>query len=126
MSKLGIFLICATSVAHLTASPSFTVDTAHPSGKVSPRLYGLMTEEINHAYDGGLYGELIRNRSFLDDARNPVHWSVVSDADSTAAISLDSTNPYNDKLTASLRVTVDKASPDHPAGVANSGYWGIP
>ena len=29
---------------------------------VSPRLYGLMTEEINHCYDGGLYAELIRNR----------------------------------------------------------------
>ena len=27
-----------------------------------------MTEEINHAYDGGLYAELVRNRAFLDDA----------------------------------------------------------
>ena len=28
---------------------------------VSPGLYGLMTEEINFSYEGGLYGELIRN-----------------------------------------------------------------
>jgi alpha-N-arabinofuranosidase len=34
-------------------------------------LYGLMTEEINFAYEGGLYGELIRNRSFKADAVVP-------------------------------------------------------
>ena len=31
-------------------------------------LYGLMTEEINFSYEGGLYGELIRNRAFKADA----------------------------------------------------------
>lgn len=126
MNKLGIFLIYAISIARLGASPSFTVDASHPSGKVSPRLYGLMTEEINHCYDGGLYAELIRNRAFLDDARTPVHWSVVNADGSGATIALDPTNPCNDKLTTSLRLTVDKATRDHPAGVANSGYWGIP
>src|SRR5436190_12617839 len=126
MDKLGIFLICAISVARLAASPTFTVDASHAWGKVSPRLYGLMTEEINHSYDGGLYAELIRNRAFLDDARTPAHWSIVSDDSSGAVIALDSMNSYNDKLTTSLRLTVDKATPDHAAGVANSGYWGIP
>lgn len=29
-------------------------------------LFGLMTEEINFSYDGGLYGELIQNRIFKD------------------------------------------------------------
>ena len=33
---------------------------------VSPMLYGLMTEEINFCYEGGLYGELIRNRMFKE------------------------------------------------------------
>jgi hypothetical protein len=50
------------------ADPTVTIDTASPSGKVSPLFYGLMTEEINHAYGGGLYAELVRNRAFLDDA----------------------------------------------------------
>ena len=35
-----------------------------PVAKVSPMLYGLMTEEINYSYDGGLYAELIQNRTF--------------------------------------------------------------
>ena len=37
-----------------------------------------------------------------------------------------SANPFNDKLTTSLRLTVTKAVEEQPAGVANSGYWGIP
>src|SRR5215831_17732582 len=119
MNKLGTFLIYVISISRLTAGPSFIVDAGHPSGKVSPRLYGLMTEEINHSYDGGLYAELIRNRAFLDDAKTPVHWSVLSDVGSDAAIALDTTNSYNEKLTTSLRLTVHQATRDHPAGVAN-------
>jgi alpha-N-arabinofuranosidase len=126
MKPLILCLAYAASTALLAAAPSFTVDAGHPSGKVSPRLYGLMTEEINHAYDGGLYAELIRNRAFLDDAKMPIHWSVLNDEASGAAIALDPGNPCNDKLAASLRLTVDKATRDHPGGVANGGYWGIP
>jgi alpha-N-arabinofuranosidase len=114
------------SIGRLAFGASFTVDAGHPSGKVSPRLYGLMTEEINHSYDGGLYAELIRNRVFLDDANTPAHWSVIKDDASDATIALDPANPCNDKLTTSLRLKIDKATRDHPAGVANSGYWGIP
>ncbi len=35
-----------------------------PVHAVSPTLYGLMTEEINYSYDGGLYAEMVRNRTF--------------------------------------------------------------
>jgi alpha-L-arabinofuranosidase len=110
----------------LAADVTFTVDGAHPAGKVSPRLYGLMTEEINHSYDGGLYAELIQNRAFLDNTNSPAHWSVVTTDDNAATIALDTSNAYNDKLTTSLRLTVTKAAKNEPAGVANSGYWGIP
>ncbi len=126
MNKLILSILFAAATALLAAEPSFTMDASKPAGKVSPRLYGLMTEEINHSYDGGLYAELIRNRAFLDDKNKPVHWNVVTDHDSGAAIALDTVNPYNDKLNVSLRLTVDKATREHPAGVANSGYWGIP
>src|SRR5450631_3857825 len=127
MRKFAILLILAISVAfHSPAAPTFTVDASHTIGNVSPRLYGLMTEEINHSYDGGLYAELIQNRAFLDNATTPVHWSVVNDNDAVATIALDPTNSFNDKLTTSLRLTVTKAAKDQPAGVANSGYWGIP
>jgi alpha-N-arabinofuranosidase len=127
MKKFAILSICTIVLAfHSPAAPTFTVDASRPAGKVSPLFYGLMTEEINHSYDGGLYAELIQNRAFLDSATTPVHWSVMNDADAAASIALDPTNSVNDQLTSSLRLTVTKAAKGHPAGVANSGYWGIP
>jgi len=126
MNKLVNLLLYVIFSLRVAANPSLVVDAGHPSGNVSPRLYGLMTEEINYSYDGGLYAELIHNRAFLDDAQTPVHWSVVNDNSSASTIALDTTDAYNDRLTTSLRLTVEKADREHPAGVANSGYWGIP
>jgi alpha-N-arabinofuranosidase len=72
-----------------------------------------MTEEINYSYDGGLYGELVRNRAFLDDPKRPVHWSAIGEGSS---IALEPVGP-NAIRPAALRVH---------GGVANDGYWGIP
>ena len=126
MRPIFTFSILVASASCLAANPSFTVDATRSAGKVSPKLYGLMTEEINHAYDGGLYAELIQNRALLDDAKSPVKWSVVKDDASAATIALDPANPLNDKLPMSLRLAVTLATKDHPAGVGNNGYWGIP
>lgn len=126
MKRIVFLLISAAAISCLDANPIFTVDAGQPAGKVSPRLYGLMTEEINHSYDGGLYAELIRNRAFLDNSNSPDHWSVVNANGGAATIALDTTNTFNDKLTTSLRLAVTTADKNHPAGVANSGYWGIP
>ena len=55
-------LWCSTLPA---ASPAtITVQADKPGAAVSPALWGLFFEEINHAGDGGLYAEMIRNRSF--------------------------------------------------------------
>ncbi len=107
-------------------APTIAIDASAPAGKVSPLLYGLMTEEINHSYDGGLYAELIRNRAFLDDPASPTHWSAVQGDGTAAAIALDSGQPLNAAIATSLRLEVTQASAGHPAGVANEGYWGIP
>jgi alpha-N-arabinofuranosidase len=121
-----VLLVFTTTALCAAANPTFTIDASHPAGKVSPTFFGLMTEEINHAYDGGLYAELIRNRAFLDNATTPVNWSVVNDNGAEATIALDPTNSFNDKLTMSLRLTVTKAAKSQPGSVANTGYWGIP
>jgi alpha-N-arabinofuranosidase len=126
MKKLSTLFVWAIASSCLAANPTFTVDASHPAGKVSPRLYGLMTEEINHAYDGGLYAELIQNRAFLDDTNTPVNWSAVQGSGAAATIALDATHPFNAALKTSLRLTVTQADKDHSAGVANTGYWGIP
>src|SRR5678816_1874613 len=122
---LPLVLVFCLSITG-AAIPTVTIDTASPSGKVSPLFYGLMTEEINHAYDGGLYAELIQNRAFLDDAKSPVRWSVVQRSGSAATIALDPSEPLNDTIRTSLRLDVTQASGDNAAGLANEGYWGIP
>ena len=112
-----------------------TLDLAKAGTNVSPMLYGLMTEEINHSYDGGLYAELIRNRIFKDSKTIPEGWSLVQDDTSAkASIKLiaaeehvpndERRNAINGALSACLRLTVEKAG--GRVGIANEGYWGIP
>lgn len=87
-----------------------------------------MTEEINHSYDGGLFAELIQNRTFQDPAPRrapgqapasdlPVHWSLIG-----GKASIDRSDPVNSALPLSLKLELSGGD----AGVANDGYWGIP
>lgn len=98
----------------LHAQTSISLDLSKPGHKVSPMLYGLMTEEINHSYDGGLYGELIQNRSFKDSSRSIPHWSPIGET----KLSLDRKNPVSKSLDVSLKIEGE--------GVSNDGYWGFP
>lgn len=41
-----------------------TVETKKTGAEIQPTMYGLFFEDINYAADGGLYAELIKNRSF--------------------------------------------------------------
>ncbi|HEY4415640.1 MAG TPA: carbohydrate binding domain-containing protein, partial [Verrucomicrobiae bacterium] len=123
MAAVGLLIF--TLAAARADDPVLTIDAGAPVAKSSPILYGLMTEEINHCYDGGLYGELVQNRAFLDDVKKPVHWSVVPGG-GAATIALDTTQPLNDQIPTSLRLYVSATSKAQPAGIANDGYWGIP
>ncbi|MGD0253039.1 MAG: alpha-L-arabinofuranosidase C-terminal domain-containing protein [Verrucomicrobiota bacterium] len=104
------------------AIPALQIKADQVAAHVSPLLYGLMTEEINYSYEGGLYGELVRNRTFKANAQNPVFWNAVGDA----TISLDTNQPLNSALNVSLKLDTSKASKTSPVGIANGGFWGIP
>ena len=130
---LSSLLVCPAALRSDVAPGSvgstsgLAIDLAGPSTSVSPILHGLMTEEINYSYDGGLYGELIRNRAFRDDdASAPVHWASVKEPGSDGTIQVVSTHPLTDKLPNSLEVDVTSASAAARFGVSNDGYWGIP
>jgi len=107
---------------HADSTPVLQIDAGKVTGNVSSALYGLMTEEINYSYEGGLYGELIRNRTFKANAQSPVFWNAVGDA----AISLDTNQPLNSALNVSLKLNTSNASKTSPVGIANGGFWGIP
>jgi alpha-N-arabinofuranosidase len=132
---LCLAAIILFSTKSFTQTPSITLHLDQHEPNVSPTLYGLMTEEINHSYDGGLYGELIRNRIFKDSKTTPEGWSLVQDDSATKAdIKLiaaeenvpndERRNAINGALSVCLRLTVEKAS--GRVGIANEGYWGIP
>lgn len=133
-------------------APTLTVAADRPGPRINPLLYGLMTEEINHSYDGGLYAELVQNRIFrdtqipapprrragdttpiplttqpVDPPSQPLHWSLVSGGGAEGAMVVDTENPVNTvALTHSLRLDVRSANAGGRVGVANEGFWGIP
>src|SRR4051812_2986436 len=129
MRKLSVpllLLLFVVATSPRADGPTIAIDAASPAGNVSRLFYGLMTEEINHAYDGGLYAELVRNRAFLDDASTPAHWSLVQGDGAAATMALDPKEPLNTSIGTSLRLDVTQASTGHAAGITNDGYWGIP
>ncbi len=68
-------LICASA----SAEPAAVTIHADKTGAAVPAsLYGVFFEEINHAGDGGLYAELIQNRSF--DETLPIEGCTVEGA----------------------------------------------
>src|SRR5262252_430288 len=105
MKRACLLALALTLGASLPrAAPStITIDASTPVAKVSPLLYGLMTEEINHSYDGGLYAELIQNRAFLDDAASPAHWSAVHGDGAAAVIALDPGQALSAAIPTSVR-----------------------
>jgi alpha-N-arabinofuranosidase len=107
-------------------APTLAIQVDHPTAKVSPTLYGLMTEEINFSYDGGLYPELVRDRTLGHDWQALAHWTLVTRGNSVVQISPDDTNGVSAALPRSLKVAVTAASEADPAGVQNDGFWGFP
>jgi alpha-N-arabinofuranosidase len=107
-------------------SVTLTVRADQPGPRIDPLFYGLMTEEINFSYDGGLYAELIRNRTFRDNPQNPVHWSVVKYDGGDGSIALENNPAPNTALTVALRLDAKTITGKQRVGVANEGYWGIP
>ena len=92
-------------------APSFTIQADHSIATVSPTLYGLMTEEINYSYDGGFYGELLRDRAIGRGFGALNHWPVVARGNAQVNVSSDETTGPSTTLTRSLKVTVTAATP---------------
>ena len=117
------------TIAAAQSAPSpaqLKIDAGHIVSPVSPTLYGMMTEEINHAFDGGLYAELLQNRTFRSTWLGVEHWDLVQNGDSAAAMHPDESNGPSKALPSSVKLTVSTAGANAEAGVATSGYWGIP
>ena len=123
-------LALATNVS---AQVTIDIDACQRGPKISPTHYGIFFEDINHAADGGLYAELIRNRSFEDglaygQPANMQYWlaAAVMPWQLTAKLIQPSKNVklLNNAQQHALELTID-ATPQQPARLINEGFWGI-
>ncbi len=102
------------------------IDASKPVAKVSPTLYGLMTEEINYSYDGGLYGELVQDRTFQSSRSDTENWIPVEQGTARGMVVKDAGTGPSAALPASLKMTVTRADAGDTFGVRNRGWWGVP
>ncbi|HOC73435.1 MAG TPA: alpha-L-arabinofuranosidase, partial [Candidatus Hydrogenedentes bacterium] len=142
--------IAAALLLLIAVPDTLTVDTNTVVRETSPNLWGVFFEEINHSGDGGLYAEMVRNRSFEDnqvpadctaddtafisptgfrlekgDQAAPLPgWKLVTQ-DAKARVLLDTGSPLAPQAPASARVTVESVGAGGWAGLMNGGFWGV-
>ena len=124
--KPNNFLLSALLASALTANAQvkINVDVANPGVKVSPNLYGIFFEDINHAADGGLYAELISNRSFEDSDNTTPTWRTKAEDGATISTQLVSKALLNNAQGKALQINV-AARQNATATLVNEGFWGI-
>lgn len=131
VSALLCGLILSTNIA-------YTQSVTIASKEISPILVGAFFEDLNYAADGGLYGELLQNRSFeytpsdIYDLRNTSNngwnsftaWHFLRSINSIGRVSVETVSPIhpNNPHYIRLRVLTEGES---GAGLRNTGYDGI-
>src|SRR5580692_3481324 len=91
-SRVTFILVIASLSAFangLFAQASLTVDVDKPGHAISPTLWGIFFEDINLSADGGIYPELVRNRSFEDSDKSDF-WKATG-----ADVEIDDHQPLN-------------------------------
>ncbi|MDO4163085.1 MAG: alpha-L-arabinofuranosidase C-terminal domain-containing protein [Bacteroides sp.] len=94
----------------------FVIQTKKLGAEIQPTMYGLFFEDINYAADGGLYAELVKNRSF----EFPQHlqgWK------SFGKVSLQDDGPF-EKNPHYVRLAYS-GHPHKHTGLENEGFFGI-
>ena len=114
-------LICAYALSIALASVAQTnvmeVNTKKSGAPIQPTMYGIFFEDINYAADGGLYGELIKNRSF-EFPQHLMGWQAFGCVDVE-----DDNAPF--ERCPHYVVLSAPGHKDRRTGLVNEGYFGI-
>ena len=101
---------------------ALSIDAGDRVHEISDMLFGVFIEDINFAADGGLYAEMVQNRSFeftkLAQGDEKHGWSDVGEIDAQVTVD-DPAGGLNSNNTNYL-VLINAS--DTPAGVANRGF----
>lgn len=124
---LFIFLICA---CNSNSQITLKVDGNTQGKAISTNLIGAFFEDINYAADGGLYAELIQNRSFeyypvagYTNMGELEAWSLKTSGGAQASMSVESASPLNNKNTHYLKLDITNSG--SYTGIENTGFNGI-
>src|SRR5690554_2736665 len=92
------------------------IRTNRHGAEIQPTMYGLFFEDINYAADGGLYAELIKNRSF-EFPQNFMGWETYGN------VTLKDDGPFERNP---HYVRLDDPGHEHKrTGLQNEGFFGI-
>ena len=107
---------------HTEGQSPLVVQTTTPTATIQPTMWGVFFEDINLGADGGLYAELVKNRSF--EFANPMMgWKELKSTvakDNTLIINRGEQNKSNPRF---ARVTVSTEASNY--GLANEGFRGM-
>jgi alpha-L-arabinofuranosidase len=98
-----------------------TVYADKPGSSIQSTMWGIFFEDINFAADGGIYAELVKNRSF-EFAKPLMGWKILK-PDTTSGVLIinqSKTNPANPRY---ARITIAPGDPSF--GLSNAGFRGI-
>jgi alpha-N-arabinofuranosidase len=119
----GLLLAAAPSAQAQTAPPvALTVQVNKPGAAIGKNMYGLFFEDINFAADGGLYPELVKNKSFEID-NHLLGWRAIRGAAALESYVVSSDRPLSNANNHFLRLSTSVAGPD--AGFVNEGFRGM-
>ena len=78
-NRVGAVVLSVCAVGALMAEPvTVSVDATAKGKAISRELVGIFFEDINYAADGGLYAELVQNRSFEYQATEQPGWTPLT------------------------------------------------
>lgn len=112
-------LLGITQAGYSQQSPSYdlALDTKKAGTAIQSTMYGLFFEDINFAADGGLYAELVKNRSF-DFPQSLMGWYAFG------KVEVKNDNPLFDK-NPNYVVLSDPGHPHKRTGIENEGFRGM-
>jgi alpha-L-arabinofuranosidase len=124
-------LATALALLILTPGPSFAADgpvtlrvrADRPGPRINPAMWGIFFEDINLGADGGLYAELVKNRSFeFPDGRGMLGWFEVSPTMAKGEATLAERASAGSANRHFLRLRSEGTA---PYGVSNEGFRGM-
>lgn len=131
LSLCAAFVLAPLVAASSAPAPlRIEIDLAATAQPISPDLFGIFLEDLNFAADGGLYAELIQNRSFEYNSTERREWNEFTSwtevtrqgaAGRVAVRSAKPIHPHNPHY-----VSVDVKTPGEGFGLSNEGFDGIP